>query len=45
MAVELIYWDSECSCWFQEERAKSSYASTIGRAEQGDVLILTSPTR
>jgi predicted nucleic acid-binding protein len=44
MAVETIYWDSDCFLgWFQEEAGKVDLcAGTIERAEQGEVLIMTS---
>jgi hypothetical protein len=44
MPVELIYWDSDAFLgWLQAEPGKAELcAGTLKRADQGDVLILTS---
>jgi len=44
MAVELIYWDSDAFlAWLQSEQGKVELsAGTLRRADQGEVLILTS---
>src|SRR5271163_2430051 len=44
MAVELIYWDSDAFlAWLQAEQGKTELcAGTLRRANQGEVLILTS---
>lgn len=44
MAVELIYWDSDAFlAWLQAEQGKAELcAGTLRRADQGEVLILTS---
>ena len=44
MAVELIYWDSDAFLgWLQAEPGKADLcAGTLKRADQGEVLILTS---
>ena len=44
MPVELVYWDSDSFLgWFQAEPGKADLcAGTLKRADQGEVLILTS---
>jgi predicted nucleic acid-binding protein len=44
MPVELVYWDSDAFLgWFQAEPGKADLcAGTLKRADQGEVLILTS---
>jgi predicted nucleic acid-binding protein len=44
MAVELVYWDSDAFLgWLQAEPGKAELcAGTLKRADQGEVLILTS---
>jgi len=44
MPIELVYWDSDAFLgWFQAEPGKADLcAGTLKRADQGEVLILTS---